>query len=130
MIGVIEDRLIASVDTQLLLKPMPLQEKFTTGFNRKPLLEMNSPAIFHFFTGGLRRSGMDNSGCIPRFLKIHSEVNHVDQDLGMPLRLRCPPHDAKTHVRFPVPSDERRDDGMKRSLAGFESVHVILFQSE
>ena len=83
MIGVIEDRLIASVDTQLLLKPMPFKRSSRRVSIENPARDEQSLHLpfFHRWAETIRYGQF---GCIPRFLKIHSEVNHVDQDRACP----------------------------------------------
>ena len=73
---------------------------------------------------------MEDSGSIPGFLTIHSEVDNVEQNLNVPLRLRCTAHDAKAEEGFSILRDERRNNGMKGAFSGRVGVHTTGFEVE
>jgi hypothetical protein len=63
-------------------------------------------------------------------LKIHPEVDQVDDDLDVTPGLHATAHDAEGRVRDAVGGEQRRDDRVEGPLAGRENVGVDLLEGE
>ncbi len=63
------------------------------------------------------------------FLHVEAEIDHVDDDLHMALRLHVAAHDAEAHERLAVFHDESRNDGLKRPFARRIDVGVMRIQT-
>ena len=50
---------------------------------------------------------------ITGLLRAHSEIDEIDDDLDMALRLHGATHHTETHPRFSILRDERGDDRME-----------------
>ena len=64
------------------------------------------------------------------FLRVEAVVDHVDDDLGLSLRLHAAAHDAIGHPRLSVLAGEAGDDGVEGALAGGVDVGVAVGQGE
>ena len=73
---------------------------------------------------------MPYSRGIPSLLEVHAEIDHVDQDLYMSLRLHVPAHYTKTHIGSSIPCHKGRNDGMERPLSRGIAIEVPFFQAE
>src|SRR5258705_13247144 len=63
-------------------------------------------------------------------LQIHSEIDQVDDDLDVSLRLHGPTHDAEAHPGLVVARDESRNDGVERPLLRRIGVWMPFFERE
>ena len=68
---------------------------------------------------------MPDSRSITRFLQAHFEIDQVDYDLDMALRLHGPTHYAEAQPRQSVPHGERRDDRMERSFVRLQTIAMF-----
>ena len=109
---------------------MPATHEVTNRLVREAVLEDHGPTLRHRLTRRLGGALVQDSRGITRFLQVHSEVDHVDDDLSVRLGLGRPTHHPKAHVGLPVPGHEGRDDGVKRPLVGFVGIELPLLQSE
>ena len=73
---------------------------------------------------------MTHARCIACFLKVHVEIDQIDENLRMRLRLHGAAHDAEAEPRLAVFRNERRNDGVEGPLARFEHVRVAVLQTE
>ena len=55
--------------------------------------------------------------CIAGFLKVHVEIEQVNENLHVPLLPHVAAHHAEAHQRLAILGDERRNDRVKRPLA-------------
>src|SRR5688572_3761765 len=84
---------------------------------RMTLLEDNLAAIGHALARGLARAVMAHSRHVARLLQVHAEIDEVDDDLYMTLRLHRAAHHAERQPRLSILRDERGNDGVERPLA-------------
>ena len=67
---------------------------------------------------------------LSRLLHVHSEVDHVEQDLGVALGLHVAPHDPVAEPRPAVPEGHPGHVRVEGALAGLEFVRVALLERE
>ena len=68
--------------------------------------------------GGLGGADVVEARGVAGFLQAHVEVEQVDEDLHVALRLHVAAHDAEAHHGPSVFGEHRGDDGVERPLAG------------
>src|SRR5438132_796388 len=71
---------------------------------------------------------MLNARRIAGFLQVHSEIDQVENDLDMTLRLHLPAHDAKAHEWLAIFCDEGRNDRMKWAFVRRVAVRLAFFE--
>ena len=74
-------------------------------------------AVAQPFAGRRRRPFVPRARRVAGLLQAHAEVDHVHQDLHVPLRLHVAAHHAETQERRAILGDERGDDRVERALA-------------
>src|SRR3982074_903800 len=73
---------------------------------------------------------MIEAGRITRGLQIRAEIDHVNQNLQVPLRLHTPSHESKRHKGLTFLHHERRDDRLERSLSRRDHIRTSGSQRE
>src|SRR5262249_53396516 len=58
----------------------------------------------------------------------HSEIDQIDHDLRVSLRLHLTAHHAEADPRLTIFGDESRDDGMKRTFRWRVSIELAFLQ--
>ena len=70
------------------------------------------------------------TGGVAGFLEAHVEIEQIDENLHVPLRLKVAAHHAEAHHRLAVFGDEGGNDCVERSFAGGVGVWVAGFEIE
>src|SRR4051812_17558238 len=93
--------------------------QFLNRFWRKSRFKMDASAAGRGWAAGwVRRADVVCARRIAGFLETHVEVEQVNENLHVALRLHVAAHDAEAHHGFTVLGDESRDDRVERALAG------------
>ena len=73
---------------------------------------------------------MEESSRVARFLKVHSKIGDVNQNLHVTLRLHTASHQSVAHERFSIFEQKSGNDGVERSFARGIDIGVPLLQGE
>ena len=71
---------------------------------------------------------MPNSGQITGLLDIHSEVQKIDQNLNMALRLHISSHDSERKEWLIVFGDHGRNNGVEGTFSEIQTIQVIFVE--
>ena len=126
-----QDRLIAaerSAGTAELMAT--LDQNFQRLGRNAPFMANAAAVCGHRPTGRCRAAGVLHARMLAGLLHIHAEVEHVDQNLHMPLRLEVATHHAERQMWLAILRDERRDDCVERTLVRFQPIRVLGVESE
>ena len=113
-----QDSLVTAEAAVTVPKGMPAFFERPTDFLVEPVFEEHGASVRHDLAGRLGRPAVADPGCVACLLQIHPEVEHVYDDLHVPLGLHRTSHDAEAHERLTVFHHERRNDRVKGALAG------------
>src|SRR6476660_7239637 len=112
--GVNHDRLIPAKRTGCSASNfVPELQQVPFRFRRESEFQRDLPTIRHLFTGWFGRADMLNARSIARLLQAHPEIDKVQNNLHVALRLHMSAHDAEADKRLPIFRDKRRNDGVK-----------------
>src|SRR5690349_6649502 len=109
-LGVPHDRLVAAEIAVVLddhLVAARLERLYRV--RRSTDFEYDLPSILHDFTCRFARAVMARARSVAGLLQVHPEVDQVDDDLHMPLRLHGAAHEPERQPGFTVLRDERRN---------------------
>src|SRR5262245_42844646 len=101
---------------------MPPGRKLGPHLGRYFRFEPHRAAALGRLAGRLRGTEMAKPGGVSGLLNIHSEVDHVAEDLNMPLSLHVSSHQSEAQPGPLILGDEGRDDRMEWPLARLESI--------
>src|SRR5271156_2073370 len=73
---------------------------------------------------------MRDAGLVSGRLRVEVEIDQVDKDLHVPLRLKITAHHAEAEPRLIILRHHRRDDGMEGALVRLEPVEGIGIERE
>ena len=76
--------------------------------------------------GGGRAAEVAEPGRVACFLHVHAEVNHVDQDLNLSLRLHIASHHTKTEPGSALFGHQRRDNRVEGSFVRLKAIQMIV----
>jgi len=127
---VAEHGLVAAVAPDRHAQPVTASREVAANLVGDPCFEVERSAINHRRAGRFGRSPVVVPRGVTGFLKIHPEVDHVDDDLHVPLGLHVPAHHTEGDPRFAVLHRERRDDRVERALTRFEVVGAVRIEVE
>ena len=73
---------------------------------------------------------MEESSRVARFLKVHSKIGDVNQNLHVTLRLHTTSHQSVAHERLSVFEQKGGNDGVERSFTRGVDIGMPLLQGE
>src|SRR5256885_808502 len=62
---------------------------------------------------------------LARLLHIHAEINQVEQDLHMPLRLHIAAHHSEREPRLTIAENHRGHERVEWALAAFQAIRTL-----
>ena len=126
------DRLVAAIRAIGKDHAMALAHQRAHGLVREAGLEVHFTAVGHrgVLASGLGGPVVLDARRVTGLLQVHAEVEHVDQDLHVTLRLHRAAHHAEAQPRLAVLRGERGNDGVERTLARRVAVGMVLAQHE
>ena len=93
-------------------------------------LQVGRDLVVHPLNGNAPPRQVPESRRVHRFLRVHPEDQHVEQQLRVTLRLHRPAHEPEGQEGLAVPGDEARDDRVEGPFARGDLVRVPVVDHE